>query len=102
MAKVFGATHAQEWSKVLLPGAAPGIMAGVRLGLARAIEGMVVVELLLVAVGIGRLLLDYQGRFDAPHVYAVILVVMAESALLSLAGRRLERRLSPVANARHQ
>ena len=74
-------------------------MMGVRLGLARAVEGMVVVELLLVAVGLGGLLLDYQGRFDAGHVYGIVLVVIAEAALLSLAGRHLERRLSPVARA---
>ena len=90
MARAFGATPAQEWSEILLPATVPGIMTGVRLGLARAIEGMVVVELLLVAVGIGGLLLDYQGRFDAPHVYGLILVVMAEASLLSQAGHQLE------------
>lgn len=99
MAKVFGATSQQEWSKVLLPGAVPGIMTGVRLGLARAVEGMVVIELLLVAVGVGKLLLDYQGRFEAAHVYAVILVVMAEAAALAHVGRRLEQRLSPYSTA---
>ena len=96
MARVFGATPWQEWRTVLLPAAVPGVMTGVRLGLARAIEGMVVVELLLVAVGIGRLLLDFQGRFEAASVYAVILVVMAEAVALTDMGRRLERRLSPV------
>ena len=99
MARAFGATPAQEWSEILLPAAVPGIMMGVRLGLARAVEGMVVVELLLVAVGLGGLLLDYQGRFDAGHVYGVVLVVIAEATLLSLAGHHLERRLSPVASA---
>ena len=99
MARAFGATPAQEWSEILLPAAVPGVMMGVRLGLARAVEGMVVVELLLVAVGLGGLLLDYQGRFDAGHVYGIVLVVIAEAALLSLAGRHLERRLSPVARA---
>jgi len=99
MARAFGATPAQEWSDVLLPAAVPGIMTGVRLGLARAIEGMVVVELLLVAVGIGKLVLDYQGRFEAAYLYSVILVVMAEAALLALAGRRLEKHFSPLSRA---
>jgi ABC-type nitrate/sulfonate/bicarbonate transport system permease component len=95
MARSFGATPWQEWRTVLLPAATPGVMTGVRLGLARAVEGMIVVELLLVAVGIGRLLLDFQGRFEAASVYAVILVVMAEAMVLTDIGRRLERRLSP-------
>jgi len=95
IARSFCATTTQEWRTVILPAAVPGLALGVRLGLARAVEGMVVVELLLVAVGVGGLLLDFQGRFDAPRVYAVILVVMAEAALLSHAGRRLERRFAP-------
>jgi len=93
MAAAFGATSRQQWRKVLLPGAVPGIMTGARLGLARAVEGMVVVEVLLVAVGIGGLLLDFQGRFEAGHVYAVVLVVMAEAVLLTALGRGIERRL---------
>jgi ABC-type nitrate/sulfonate/bicarbonate transport system permease component len=93
MAAAFGATSRQQWRKVLLPGAVPGIMTGARLGLARAVEGMIVVEILLVAVGIGGLLLDFQGRFEAGHVYAVVLVVMAEAVVLTGLGRAIERRL---------
>lgn len=77
------ATRAQIWRRIVLPSALPGLIVGARLGLARAVEGMVIVELLLVAVGVGGLLLDYQGRFEAAHVYALMLVVMAESSLLS-------------------
>jgi len=94
MAAAFGATPWQQWRKVLLPGSIPGIMTGVRLGLARAVDGMVVVELVMVAVGVGRLLLDFQGRFEAAQVYAVVIVVMAEAVLLTHAGRLLERRLA--------
>lgn len=100
IARSFCATTAQEWRTVILPAAVPGLALGVRLGLARAVEGMVVVELLLIAVGVGGLLLDFQGRFDAPRVFAVILVVMAEAALLSHTGRRLERRFTPASTGR--
>jgi NitT/TauT family transport system permease protein len=95
MAVSFGATAWQQWRKIVLPGALPGIMTGVRLGLARAVDGMVVVELVLVAVGVGRLLLDFQGRFEAPDAYAVVVAVMIEAVLLTHAGRVLERRLVP-------
>ena len=83
MANSFGASEAQLWRSVLLPGAWPGVMAGLRLGLARAVSGMVAVELLLVSVGFGRLLLRYQGSFDAGAVYAVVFVVVAEALLLT-------------------
>lgn len=93
MATAFCATAAQEWRKVLLPAALPGMMTGIRLGLLRAVEGMVVVELLLVAVGLGRLLLDFQGGFESARVYAVVLVVMIEAVVLSKISAAFERRL---------
>jgi NitT/TauT family transport system permease protein len=92
MARSFGASETQLWRKVLLPGARPAVLAGARLGLARAISGMVAVELLLVSVGFGRLLLRYQGDFDAGAVYAVVLVVAAQAVLLTGWLRRWERR----------
>jgi ABC-type nitrate/sulfonate/bicarbonate transport system permease component len=70
------------------------VLVGLRLGLSRAISGMVAVELLLVAVGVGRLIQRFQGDFDAPAVYAVVLVVVAEAVLLAGVLRRVERRLA--------
>jgi ABC-type nitrate/sulfonate/bicarbonate transport system permease component len=55
---------------------------------------MVAVELLLIAVGVGRLIQRFQGDFDAPAVYAAVLVVVAEAVLLAGALRRVERRLA--------
>ena len=79
MAHSFGASELQIWRLVLLPGALPAIMAGLRLGLCRAIAGMVVVEFLLVAVGIGDLLMRYRADFESGRVFAVILLVLAEA-----------------------
>lgn len=95
MASSFGATEIQLWRKILLPGALPAMMTGVRLGLGRAITGMIVVELLLVAVGVGRLILRFQGDFEASFVYAVIFVVIAEAVLLMETVKRVERWLLP-------
>jgi NitT/TauT family transport system permease protein len=94
MARALGARRVQLCRRVLLPGALPAVLAGLRLGLARAISGMVAVELLLVAVGVGRLIERFQGDFDAPAVYAIVLVVVAEAVLLTAAIRRIERRLA--------
>jgi len=94
MARAFGARPVQLWRRVLLPGALPAVLIGLRLGLSRAISGMVAVELLLVAVGVGRLIQRFQGDFDAPAVYAIVLVVVAQAVLLTAAIRRVERRLA--------
>ncbi len=95
MARAFGASERQLWMKVLLPGALPGVMAALRLGLGRAIGGMIAVELLLVALGLGRLLLDYQGAFKSDFVYAMVIVIVLESVLALHGLHWLERRLAP-------
>ena len=95
MARSFSASERQLWSKVYLPGALPAVLTGLRLGAARAITGMVTVELLLVAVGIGGLILDFQGTFDSAGLYATILVVIAEAVLVLQVLRVLEQRLVP-------
>ena len=93
MARAFGARRVLLYRRVVWPGALPAVLVGLRLGLARAISGMVAVELLLVAVGVGRLLERFEGNFDAPAVYAVVLVVVAEALLLTELLRRAEGRL---------
>jgi NitT/TauT family transport system permease protein len=91
MARAFGATRAAVWRHVLLPGALPGIITALRLGLARGVAGMVAVELLLVAVGVGRLILRYQADFDAGAIYATVLVVAAEAVILMRAARAVTK-----------
>jgi ABC-type nitrate/sulfonate/bicarbonate transport system permease component len=92
MAQVFGAGEMQLWRKVLLPAALPGIISGLRLGLIRSVSGMIAVELLLLALGVGRLILDFQGTFQAANLYATILMVVAEAVLLIQVFNRIERR----------
>jgi ABC-type nitrate/sulfonate/bicarbonate transport system permease component len=94
MARAFGAGRAQRGRRIVLPATLPAVLLGLRLGLSRAISGMVAVELLLVAVGVGRLIERFQGDFDAPAVYAVVIVVVAEAVALTAALRWAERRLA--------
>lgn len=95
MAHSFGATEAQLWRRVLLRGALPAILTGLRLGLARAITGMLIVELVLLALGIGQLIIDFQGRFEWAQLYATVVVVIIEATLLLGAIRWIERRGAP-------
>ena len=95
MAQSFGATERQLWRQILLPGALPAILTGLRLGLARAISGMLFVELILLALGIGRLILDFQGGFDSANLYATIAVVVGEAVILIQALKWIERRATP-------
>lgn len=93
MAQSFGASRSQTLALVVLPAAVPHVLTGARLGLARAVTGMVIVELLLVAIGLGALILEYRGDFEAARMFAVVLGVVAEAVLLSMILRRIERAL---------
>lgn len=95
MARSYGATERQIWRRIILPGAAPAIFAGLRLGLGRAFLGMVVVELLLVASGIGKLLQDFAGRLQDAELFATVLLIIAESLLLLAIMRWIEVRVTP-------
>lgn len=95
MAQSFGANERDVWRRVLLPGAMPAVLAGLRLGMARAIDGMVVAELLLVAVGIGHLLLKYRSLFEGGLMFATVIILVLEASILITLLRTLERRLTP-------
>jgi ABC-type nitrate/sulfonate/bicarbonate transport system permease component len=90
MTRSFGMGRVRAFRRVVLPGAMPAIMAGLRIGTGRAVVGMVVMELLLVSVGVGRLIIRYRALFQADLLYALV-VTLAIFGLLALAGmRRLE------------
>ncbi|SFS11187.1 NitT/TauT family transport system permease protein [Agrococcus baldri] len=93
MASSFGASERVIWWKILIPGATPAIMTGLRTGLGRAFAGMVIVELIMLPVGIGALMLDYRGFFQADLLYATTIAVVIEAVVLAMLMQRLERRL---------
>jgi NitT/TauT family transport system permease protein len=95
MSRTYGATEAQIWRRILIPGALPAIMTGIRLGIGRAVTGMVIVELLMVSVGYGGLILTHRSLFQAPELYGVVLVILAEAVLLISAARWVERTSTP-------
>jgi NitT/TauT family transport system permease protein len=95
MARSFGAGERHIWTRVLIPGAMPSIMTGLRLGLGRAVQAMVIVELLMVSVGVGGLILRFRGFLQPASLYAVIIVVIVEAVVLVNLMAWLERRLTP-------
>lgn len=81
MATSFGADERRIWREVLLPGSVPGIGAALRLGFGQAITGMAVVELTLLAIGIGNVILDYQSSFRTAQTFDVIAILMVEAVV---------------------
>jgi ABC-type nitrate/sulfonate/bicarbonate transport system permease component len=95
MARSFGARRLFLWTGVLLPGAIPGILAGVWSSIGRAISGMIVAELTIVSPGLGHMIRSSMDGFEAPTLFAVTLVLAAEGIGLTYAARALAGRMMP-------
>jgi NitT/TauT family transport system permease protein len=76
MGTSFSATRWQLFRYVVLPAATPLIMAGVRLGVGRAVKGMINGEMFIAVVGLGKLVQDAGRQLDAASVLAVLIVIV--------------------------
>ena len=95
MARSFGARESELFLKIILPAAMPMILAGIRLGMGRAVLGMVTGEMILAAVGFGAMLMTFSASFNSSALFATILtIVLLAVALLALI-QYLDRRLMP-------
>lgn len=82
MCRSYGASEWQIWQELLIPSTVPAMITACRQGLAHALTGMILVELMLLAVGIGKLLLNYEGTYDSGPVFAIVFLLICESVLL--------------------
>jgi NitT/TauT family transport system permease protein len=88
MARSAGASRAQVFRRILLPGALPFIVVGLRLGATIGLINTVVAELYTAVRGLGGLLAIYGNTFQmAP--YFVVIVVLATIGTLVTQGLRL-------------
>ena len=94
MARAFGAANWDLLRKIVLPAAIPGIMAGVRLGIGRAVVGMVTAELLIVSVGVGLIIMQYTGTLETAKLYATVVTVIAIGVIVSYLGQWLDQSIS--------
>jgi NitT/TauT family transport system permease protein len=93
MARSFGARDRLMLLGIFLPSAMPGIAAGIRLGIGRAVVGKVTAELLIVSAGVGLLIQRYGGYFQTAELWATILTILLLGTLLASFGRSVERRV---------
>jgi ABC-type nitrate/sulfonate/bicarbonate transport system permease component len=87
----FGASPRQLFLKVTVPGALPFIFAGLRIGAARAVKGMIVAELLFAATGIGGAIQLSANAFRTDRVMFYVLVVIVIGIAFSSAVQLVER-----------
>lgn len=91
-ARSFGARERQIFTTIVLPGAVPFLIAGLRLGLGQALIGIVVGELYAATAGIGFMIAVAGETFQTDRVFVGIVILASASILMMWALRRLEMR----------
>ena len=91
----FSAKEHQVFTKIILPAALPYMMTGLRLGIGRAIIGMVVAEFFTAITGLGELIVKYGNQYDTASMFVPIFILMLMGVSLSSALRRMERWIAP-------
>lgn len=94
MARSFSASNSQVARKVLFPASMPLVIAGVRLGVGRAVKGMINGELLIALVGIGGLAAKFGRQLAIPKVWAISLFILILALVLDQTVSMFERRVT--------
>jgi NitT/TauT family transport system permease protein len=75
MGRSFLATRRQLYTKVLFWAALPEILAGLRMGLIRAVKGIVIGQLLVSIVALGRLFRTFSDNFQFEEFWALTILL---------------------------
>ncbi|MDP2732972.1 MAG: ABC transporter permease subunit [Hoeflea sp.] len=94
MARSFGASPLDAFFKIYFWAALPEILGGVRIGIIRAVKGVIIGQLLISIVGFGALFELYSSNFLMAHFWAVLIVLFAMAFSISEFLAYLERRVA--------
>jgi NitT/TauT family transport system permease protein len=100
MAYVFGATPLEISRKIVLWAALPEMLAGIRLAIIQGVRGMIVGQLLLSIMGLGKLFLTYSEYFLMERFFALLIFVLAFAWGLSSLVGYFEKRVEKFAKGR--
>jgi NitT/TauT family transport system permease protein len=100
MGESFGASRWQLYSKLLIWAALPEILAGIRMGLIRAVKGVVIGQLLVSIIALGQMFSRYSRSFLMEEFWALTLILFAFALGLSALVGMLEQRVEYYAGAR--
>ncbi|MFT6677205.1 MAG: NitT/TauT family transport system permease protein [Sulfitobacter sp.] len=93
MGQSFGLRWWSIVSKIVLPGAMPGILSGLRVSLTIAIILLVAAEMLGAQYGIGAYILEAGSLYDLERLFAGVLILSVLGVLVSSGIAALERRV---------
>ena len=94
-ARAFACSRMDILRKVIIPASVPLFVAGIRIGLGKALVGVVVAEMFTALSGLGYMVTNYGNSFKIDYVFVPILVLAALSIALTGLLRWCERKLTP-------
>lgn len=93
MAHSFSLPERTILRRVVLPGALPLMLTGLRMGIGRSVNGAIFGEMLVSVVGLGGLLITFGSRFQFDRLDALIIMIVGTAVLLMTFFEWVERRL---------
>jgi ABC-type nitrate/sulfonate/bicarbonate transport system permease component len=95
VARSFLAREIGLWKDVVLPAALPYVVTGTRLGVGRALVGVVIAEFYTSIAGLGYLIVTYANTFQTAKVFVPVVILMALGVAMTWLLQLLEERLAP-------
>ena len=95
VARSFGANRRQLFAKVAFFAALPYIFAGLRMGAARALKGMIIAELLFAVTGIGGAIMTAANYYEIDKVFVYVIELAVLGIGLAALVQLLERAVTP-------
>lgn len=97
--RAYMASNWQTLRTIIIPSAAPFMFAGVRIGIGRAVSGVIVAEMTSTLTGVGRILISYAKYLQVAELFVGVMTLGLFALVLYSVLARLQRRLTPWANA---
>ncbi|RJF86363.1 ABC transporter permease [Oleomonas cavernae] len=91
----FNASPARILNQIILPSVIPSIMTGLRIGIGKAVIGIVIAEFFTALTGLGGVIVEAGGTFQPDRMFAAVLVLSVIATGLTWLVGRLERRIAP-------
>lgn len=93
VARSFNASKRFMIQNVVIPHEIPYILAGLRLGIGRAVKGLVVTEIVVAVSGIGGILKSWSASYRLEGVISIVLVLMVLGILLPWLLKQIHERI---------
>jgi ABC-type nitrate/sulfonate/bicarbonate transport system permease component len=96
--RAFAANGWQMLTTVVVPASIPYLFAGLRIGVARALVGIIVAEMTAAVTGTGQLIIQYGRFFQTDKLFVPVIILGLFSIVLAELVYFLQRRATPWAN----